>query len=196
MTASPGDHRERFERIFHAEYAAVLRYAAMRADLDIAKDAAAQTFLVAWRRRSEIPDPPRAWLLGVTRRTLADLRRSRRRQEDVRSRLAAGEAAGAHAYDSPTTEGDRELVGSALDQLGDADAEALRLVYWDDLSCREAAEILGCSVTAFKVRLLRARRRAGRALEHLDRAGLAAHAERHETPRSTDVNVRAAKEAR
>ena len=78
MRPSPGDlsDRERFERLFQAEYGAVLTYAASRADLDLAKDAAAQTFLVAWRRRKELPDPARAWLLGVTRRTLADLKRA------------------------------------------------------------------------------------------------------------------------
>src|ERR1700687_3647261 len=60
--------RARFERIFRDEYDAVLAYAVIRADVELAKDAAAQTFLVAWRRRDELPDPPRAWLFGVTRR--------------------------------------------------------------------------------------------------------------------------------
>jgi RNA polymerase sigma-70 factor (ECF subfamily) len=164
--------RERFERIFHEEYGAVLAYAVMRADLELAKDAAAQTFLVAWRRREELPDPPRAWLLAVTRRTLADLRRARSRQDALRVRLSGVEAAVGNELDE--TSGlatDREVVASALDRLQDSDAEVLRLVYWDELSCRQAAESLECSVTALKVRLLRARRRFQRALEQPDRVG-------------------------
>lgn len=159
--------RERFERVFHHEYGAVLAYAARRADLELAKDAAAQTFLVAWRRRDELPDPARAWLLGVTRRTLADLRRSGRRQEVLRSRLSAAERAEDSANDSFEGSGDREGVALALAQLPEADAEILRLIYWDDLSCQQASEVLGCSITAAKVRLLRARRRFQRTIEPL-----------------------------
>ncbi len=156
--------------MFHEEYGAVLAYAAMRADLEVAKDAAAQTFVVAWRRRDELPDAPRAWLLGVTRRTLADSRRSQRRQEAVRSRLAGVEMITAEEVNEASAmQSDRELVGFALNRLTHTDAELLRLVYLDELSCREAAEILGSSVTATKVRLLRARRRFQRALEDLDR---------------------------
>lgn len=171
--------RERFERIFHTEFMAVLRYAAMRADLDVAKDAAAQTFLVAWRRREELPDPPRAWLLGITRRTLADSRRSQRRQDALRWRLAGTE--GASTEQDPTIDiaTDRELVRLALEQLTEADAELLRLVYWDDLSRGQAAEVLGCSVTAAKVRLLRARRRLKRVVDKLDEVRGSTDADTH-----------------
>lgn len=171
MNDDAARERERFERIFREEYAAVLRYAAIRTDLDHAKDAAAQTFLVAWRRREELPEPSRAWLLGVTRRTLADLRRSGRRQQQLSSRLAAADAVGGDVHDGDGTASDREVVGLALAQVPDDDAEALRLMYWDELSSREAAELLGCSVTAFKVRVFRARSRFRRALQELDQGG-------------------------
>lgn len=186
---------KRFERIFHDEYGSVLRYAAMRADPDIAKDAAAQTFLVAWRRREEIPDPPRAWLLGVTRRTLADLTRSRRRQEALRSRLAAVEPTGSAAFDSVDLATDRDVVGLALGRLQDSDAEILRLVYWDDLSCRDAAELTGCSVTAFKVRLFRARRRFEQTLHELDEGGRGVPVRRHPTAGASEFHVRSSEEA-
>jgi RNA polymerase sigma-70 factor (ECF subfamily) len=162
-------HRERFERMFREEYDAVLAYAVMRADLELAKDAAAQTFLVAWRRRDELPDPPRAWLFGVTRRTLADLRRSRSRQEALRSRLSdAEESAGNDVEETSEIAPDRDIVGVALDRLQDRDAELLKLIYWDGFSCREAAESFGCSITAVKVRLHRARRRFQVEVEQLD----------------------------
>lgn len=163
---------DRFERIFHEEYDAVLAYAVVRAGLDLAKDAAAQTFLVAWRRREELPNPPRAWLLGVTRRTLADLRRSRTRQEALRGRLSAvEEGAGGEVDETLEIAPVRDVVGLALDRLQDSDAELLKLIYWDDLSCREAADTLGCSIPAVKVRLHRARRRFQVEVEQLDNSG-------------------------
>lgn len=162
-----GSKQERIERMFRDEYGAVLAYAAMRADLDVAKDTAAQTFLVAWRRLDEVPIPPRAWLIGVARRALADSRRSQNRQDALRSRLSVVERVTA-AADGPERAGDREVVLAALDQLRVDDSELLRLVYWDDLSCRQAAESLGCSVTALKVRLVRARRRFQQAIQQLE----------------------------
>jgi RNA polymerase sigma-70 factor (ECF subfamily) len=92
------DERGAFERLFHEHYDAVLAYALMRADVELAKDAAAQTFLVAWRRRDDMPEQVRPWLLGVTRRTLADMRRSATRRRSLVARVSTmGRAGGAAA---------------------------------------------------------------------------------------------------
>jgi RNA polymerase sigma-70 factor (ECF subfamily) len=50
-------------------------------------------------------------------------------------------------------------VRAVLSKLSTADQEALRLTEWEQLSIDEAAQVLGVSRTAFKVRLHRARRR-------------------------------------
>lgn len=194
-TTTSVSHRDRFERIFRDEYGAVLRYAAMRADLDLAKDAAAQTFLVAWRRRDELPDAPRAWLLGVTRRTLADLKRSRRRQAEVRSRLSAVGAVESASPYHLNLESDQGVVRVALSQLRDGDAEILRLVYWDELSCGQAAEVLGCSTPAAKVRLFRARGALRQTLEQLDRVGGPVRPECGRARDSTSFRARSSEEA-
>src|SRR5205085_5958937 len=52
----------------------------------------------------------------------------------------------------------------ALRSLGPADREALLLVAWEDLAPTQAARVLGVKATAFRVRLLRARRRLQAAL--------------------------------
>ena len=54
---------------------------------------------------------------------------------------------------------------AAFAALAETDREVLRLVAWEDLSSEDAAAVLGCSVTAFKVRLHRARRRLLRIAE-------------------------------
>ena len=50
-------------------------------------------------------------------------------------------------------------LGAALRSLSRLDREALLLVAWEDLTPAQAARSLGINPTAFRVRLLRARRR-------------------------------------
>ena len=50
----------RFEALFAHTYDRVLAYALARADVDTAKEVAAEVFLVAWRRRAELPAEPNA----------------------------------------------------------------------------------------------------------------------------------------
>ena len=155
--------RSAFEQLFRAHYDAVLRYALARAEPQSARDAAAATFLVAWRRQREIPDEPLGWLLGVTRRTLADERRSRDRQRALGVRLS-DERRVESAPDPADTVLEREAVRAALARLSPDDAEALRLIAWDGLTNKQAAQVLGCTTAGFAVRLHRARRRFEAAL--------------------------------
>lgn len=158
--AHAGDQpdRERLERLFADHFDATLAYAMARADAETAQDAVADAFLVAWRRLDEVPEPARAWLLAVTRRTLATQRRSSTRQESLRHKLHVWrpEEPAAAGGEAPV---DAELAQLALDRLAEADRELLCLLAWDDLTQREAASVLGCTIGAFRVRYLRARRR-------------------------------------
>ena len=155
---------ERFERLFREHVDAVLRYALARVDPETAKDAVADTFLVAWRRFDEVPDATRSWLLGITRRTLADQRRSRHRQHALAERLASTPTSTGSSKETIDGIADRFLVMGALRALRKADREVLCLVAWDGLDHKEAAEVIGCSPKAFAVRLHRARRRLEDAL--------------------------------
>jgi RNA polymerase sigma-70 factor (ECF subfamily) len=163
---------ERFERIFIGHVDAVFAYAVARVDRETAYDATADTFLVAWRRLADVPDPPRAWLVGVTRRTLADQRRSQRRQLSLVARLARARVEPASMAPEDIIS-ERSAVFAALDALREADRELLCLISWDGLDHVEAAEVLGCSPGAFKVRLHRARGRLERALADEDGRRLA-----------------------
>jgi RNA polymerase sigma factor (sigma-70 family) len=159
---------ERFERLFTEHIDAVLRYALTRVDPETAKDAVADTFLVAWRRFDEVPDAARPWLLGVTRRTLSDQRRGHRRQHSLAERLASTAVSSDSSPEAIDRVTDRFVVMGALRRLRRADRDVLCLVAWDGLDNKEAAEVLGCSVRAFAVRLHRARRRLAQALEARD----------------------------
>ena len=144
----------------------VYAYARRQCDAATAQDVVADTFLVAWRRWGEVPDPPLPWLLVIARNTLANRFRSALRQHRV-----AGALAGLAAVAAPGPEHDameRENVLKALDALTDLEREAVLLIAWDGLDNRQAAAVAGCSVRAFEVRLSRARARLGRSLDSYD----------------------------
>ena len=84
------DRAERFSDLYRGCYEAVLRYALRRTDPETALDVAAETFLIAWRRLNALPadgDLVMPWLYGVARRVLANAGRSKRRADNVTTRL-------------------------------------------------------------------------------------------------------------
>lgn len=143
----------------------VLAYALRRAPLEVAKDAVADAFLAAWRRFEELPRDPLPWLLAATRKTLANQRRSAVRQEHVVGRVKDAYGVTPLQRDEPN---DGATVLAALARLDDSDREALTLIAWDGLTPAEAARVLDCSASAFRVRLHRARRRFASALRDVD----------------------------
>jgi RNA polymerase sigma-70 factor, ECF subfamily len=161
---------ERFEGLFRENYAAVRAYALRRAPADLAQDAVAETFLVAWRRLDDVSPDALPWLYGVARRVIANQRRSAERGEALERRLAAAPAAGGSG-DPGERAGEAEAVRAALGRLSDRDREALMLVAWDGLSGERAARAAACSRAAFAVRLHRARARLAAELAALDAPG-------------------------
>jgi RNA polymerase sigma-70 factor (ECF subfamily) len=172
------EDRERFERIYRENFRAVLRFAAMRIDPEGAKDVAAETFLVAWRRLDDVPAEPRAWLLGVARKVISGQFRSETRRDALALRLEA-ERDRAGDADLAGVLADRDEVLTAFAALRERDREVLRLVTWDELSTADAAEVLGVTRVAFAVRLHRARRRLGQALEPEPRSSTPQKTRRH-----------------
>ena len=171
-----GEQVQFITRLYERHAPAVHRYALRRSDPDTAEEVTAQVFLVAWRRREELPDEPLPWLYGVARRALADQRRGASRRVRLRDRIE-GETATARAVAAADSGGDagglqapqpeladRDLAG-ALNRLSRADREALLLRYWEELEPAQIARVMGCSRAAAAVRLHRARGRLRRGLE-------------------------------
>src|SRR5688572_26968548 len=88
MHATVDDARERFEAMYRRCEEPVLAYALRRAPAEVARDAAADAFVAAWRRFHELPDDPLPWLIGATRKALANQRRASARQARLAERLA------------------------------------------------------------------------------------------------------------
>ncbi len=158
------ESRRRFEAAFRDHFDDVLAYALSRAGTEAARDAAAATFLVAWRRRQELPEQPRGWLLGVCRRTLADERRAAGRYASLIRKLASQPESFEPQPDRAEDLEGHDAVLRALATLRPSDQELLRLVAWEGLTNTEIAVVLGCSRLAVGVRVHRARQRLRAAL--------------------------------
>jgi RNA polymerase sigma-70 factor (ECF subfamily) len=161
------DRRDRFRIVYEQHYPAVLRYAARRVGPDAAGDVAAETFLTAWRRLDDVPErEPLPWLYATARHCLANELRGQARSDRLTNRVRdEASAVPAGAPDGlADTVADRLDVLAALATLPAQAQEALRLTEWEQLDDATAARVAGCSTTAFKVRLHRARRRLARAL--------------------------------
>jgi RNA polymerase sigma-70 factor (ECF subfamily) len=154
------------EALWHDWHRHVLAYALRRTDAEMAEDVVAETFVIAWRRLGDMPDPPLPWLLGVARRVLANLRRGQRRRFALLDRLRREPPLMAHAESGQGGE-----VFAALAALPERDREALLLHAWEGLDHAGAGTVLGCSAAAFAVRLHRARQRFARVLAELDSQG-------------------------
>jgi RNA polymerase sigma-70 factor (ECF subfamily) len=147
----------RFRTVF-LHLGAVTAYARRRGSSD-ADAVAAETMAIAWRRLADVPrDDPLPWLYGTARNLVrADARRAVDPVSGVEWLAAA-------APEPEVAELDPNLA-RALRSVSALDREALLLVAWEDLTPAQAAAALGINAVAFRVRLLRARRRLRELLE-------------------------------
>lgn len=122
-----------------------------------AEDAVAETYAVAWRRRHQLPDDALPWLIVTARNCIHSQRRSARRQSQLSDRIAGLSQLAASPADVGVQR--RDEILTALDWLPEDDREALLLIAWDGLSVRDAAQVLGTTPGALRVRIHRARAR-------------------------------------
>lgn len=145
----------------------IAAYARRRAAPDEAADVVSETFLVAWRRSEEIPEEPASlpWLYGVARHVLANQRRSTQRRGRLWKRLSSQFAEDHTPPVAIENQCEFELIGRAISELSDDDAEILRLVAWEGMSPAQVAEILEVEPNAARQRLHRARLRLRRSID-------------------------------
>jgi RNA polymerase sigma-70 factor (ECF subfamily) len=164
--------RERFERVYRDHYDAVLRYCLRRCGREDGLDAAAETFMVAWRRRDAVPEGCELpWLYGVARRIVANQRRSVGRRDAAIARLQVVSSASGDEPEPQVPRGEEaDDVAAALGRLKDADREVILLAGWEELNREELAEACDCTPNAVTKRLNRALDRLGRELGAVERS--------------------------
>lgn len=156
------DRELRFRRLYDENFSSIQAYAVNRvASADDVPDIVAEVFTTAWRRLDDLPPPPadRLWLYGTARKVISRHYRSTSRLRNLVDRVIAGERVAVRTDTDPV----REQLLAAIAKLRPGDREALMLVYWDELSYGQAAQVLGCSVSAVGTRVHRAKSRLRKA---------------------------------
>ncbi|GAA2753602.1 RNA polymerase sigma factor [Amnibacterium kyonggiense] len=129
-----------------------------------AEDVTQRVFIAAWRKR-ETFDPDRAdlpaWLVGITRRQIADAHEARRRTAAV-PMPEAGEDEPAAPHVEP---GDRVLVDAEIARLSPVAQQVVRLAFFEDLTHQQIGERLGMPLGTVKSLIRRSLERMRRRLE-------------------------------
>jgi RNA polymerase sigma-70 factor (ECF subfamily) len=154
-----GDERA-LEEIYDRWSALVHTYA-LRAlhDQHDAEDVTQQVFVAAWRSRHTLTPSPSAlpaWLLGIARHKVADVRAARAREAD---RVAAVVSLpGAQDAPDPSADEDvteRLVVRQAVDELPDPRRTIMFLAFWEGHSHAEIADKVGLPLGTVKSHLRR-----------------------------------------
>ncbi|WP_235529073.1 MULTISPECIES: RNA polymerase sigma factor [unclassified Phycicoccus] len=163
--------REALAEVYE-RWSALVYTVALRAldDAHDAEDVTQQVFVSAWGSRhtlrpSEGAIP--AWLVGITRHKVADVRTQRYR----RARNLAAVASVTPEAGSPPPEPDiaqRLLVAHEVDRLGEPRASVLRLAFIEDRPQEEIAERLGLPLGTVKSHVRRGLVQLRSRLEEVD----------------------------
>jgi RNA polymerase sigma-70 factor, ECF subfamily len=147
----------------------------------LADDLTQETFVRVHRARSAFAPASAAlpWFFAIARNAFVDHKRRERTRRRVSAPLPPGESGLPEAEAPPSARGDEvvaandllDVVKATLDSLTPIQREAFVLVRFEGLSIAEAAQVLGATEAAVKVRAFRAYEALREALDGRGRGG-------------------------
>jgi RNA polymerase sigma factor (sigma-70 family) len=163
--ASRGEHTA-FTTLFERHAGAVWNHAyRLTGSWSMAEDVGANTFLVAWRKRTQVTlvrESALPWLYTVAGNLVRNERRSSLRFLRAVRRVPVTDAVEDHADAvASRVDDDRRMrrVLAAAATLSAAEREVFELCLLGEVSTADAAELLGVAETSVRARLSRARAR-------------------------------------
>ena len=160
--ASAGDHEAYAMLVRRQELVAYRVAVAVTGSTADAQEAVQNAYVKAYRclRRFRRGAEFRPWLLRIVVNEAHNVRRAQRRHERLAARAAElHDPAAADVDEAVVAREEAATVLHALAQLAEPDRVVVALRYFAELSDAAAAELVGTSVGAYRVRLVRARRR-------------------------------------
>ncbi len=156
--------------LFDRHFDDIFAYLRRRLDADSAQELAAETFVIAYRRRTAF-DPafgePLPWLYGIA----ANLMRGKRRRErrELRALARSGrDPLAVHSDESDArldAESDAARLAGSLAALSQKHREVIYLYAWAELSYEEIATALRVPVGTVRSRLARCRQKLLKEIE-------------------------------
>lgn len=143
--------------VFYSRYHSLLLGVAQQrlVGMSSAEDVVAEAFAIAWSHYREGGELTLPWLYQVLRNLIGNEYQRAVRADKLVERVGA--SLGTNIVEFATD--DAIGLRSAIKELPEDDRELLYMAYWEDLKRNEMAAILGCSATAVRLRLMRAKRR-------------------------------------
>jgi RNA polymerase sigma factor (sigma-70 family) len=159
MSDAAADSEARFAALYAETSRDVLAFLLRRcATPEDAADCLAETYLVAWEKRDQVPAgvQARPWLFGVARNVMRRGHDRHRRLATAAQSLAEELQSAARARGALAPE-EAQPITAALAQLSAVDQEIITMMSWDGRTPREIGGILGLSANVVRVRAHRAR---------------------------------------
>jgi len=131
---------------------------ALAGDEHLAEDAVQEAFLEALARLNQLRDPDAfaAWLRRIVRTRVGRI--LRHRKEQVSEHIGDGAAGGAGPSETAAVNEISQLIRQSIDGLTEANTEAARLYYLDELDQSAVADRLGVPEGTVRRRLHESRR--------------------------------------
>lgn len=158
---------EEFYRTFsRIVYAFVLR----RLDSPVeSEEVVVETMYEVWRSAGAFGgrSAPRSWLLGIARHKLIDKQRAwgANQCEELGEEAESVASEDPSAFDHLAQQQTREQIKNCLDTLPEEQSECMHLMFYEDLSIYEIAQIQDSPENTIKTRLFHARKKLKLCLE-------------------------------
>ena len=123
--------------------------------LSSAEDVVAEAFAIAWSHLRDGHELTLPWMYQVLRNLIGNEYQRAVRAGQLTERVGASLGSNVVEFAGDESVELRMLIRA----LPEDDRELMYMAYWEDLSRNELAAILGCSSTAVRLRLMRAKRR-------------------------------------
>lgn len=155
-----------YEELVERWAARVLAYVrSIVCDGQVAEDLTQEALLRAFNQIASLSQPDRfgAWLFRIARHAAIDWQKSKKRSEVQLSELAESSIAATASTYAETDHHpglpaeQKQQLREAIDQLPPAQREAVLIYYYDEVTYRQLAEMLGITSAAVNARLTKAR---------------------------------------